>query len=132
MSIGAVTGRILELTLFDTRIWLSGGVTARVPHLVLLWQTLRTSTGTTNRVRLSIATLEHLSEIIDELTSAAARFGSDVAVNLESVAPNRADLIVQVTMPESMSRNALLIDLLRVLSDRNIPIAEGRNSETTA
>jgi hypothetical protein len=131
VSIGSVTGRILELTLFDTRIWLSGGATARVPHLVLLWQTLRTSTGTTNRVRLSIATLEHLSETIDDLTSAAARFGSDASVNVESVAPNRADLLVQVTMPESMSRNALLIDLLRVLSDRNIPIAEGCQAETT-
>ena len=132
VSIGAVTGRILELTLFDTRIWLSGGVTARVPHLVLLWQTLRTSTGTTHRIRLSIATLDHLTEVIDELTSASARFGSDASVNVEAVAPNRADLLVQVTMPESMSRNALLIDLLRVLSDRNVPIADGRPSETSA
>ncbi len=132
VSIGSVTGRMLELTLFDTRIWLSGGVTARVPHLVLLWQTLRTSTGTTQRIPLSIATLENLTQVIDELTSAAARFGSDASVNIESVAPNRANLLVQVTMPESMSRNALLVDLLRVLSDRNIPIAEGRHSETSA
>ncbi len=132
VSIGAVTGRILELTLFDTRIWLPGGETARVPHLVLLWQTLRTSTGTTQRIRLSIATLENLTEVIDELTSASARFGSDASVNVESVAPNRADLLVQVTMPESMSRTALLIDLLRLLSDRNVPIAEGHHSETSA
>ncbi len=127
VSIGAISGRILELTLFDTRIWLPGGATARVPHLVLLWQTLRTSTGTANTVRLSIATLSQLSDIVDELIAVAARFGTDVTVTVESVAPNRADLVIQVTMPESASKNALTFDLLRALSDRNVPIAEGRN-----
>jgi hypothetical protein len=123
VSIGAVTGRILELTLFDTRIWVSGGATARVPHLVLLWQTLRTASGTTNTVRLSIATATQLPEIIEELTSVASRFGSDVAITVESISANRADLRVQVTMPESMDRNALLFDLMRAIADRNIPLA---------
>ncbi len=129
VSIGTITGRILELTLFETRIWISGGVTARVPHLVLLWQPLRTSSGTTNTVRLSIATPNQLPDIIDELTTAATRFGSDAVINVESLAPNRVDLLVQVTMPESANKNALLFELLRVLADRNVPIAEGRKSE---
>lgn len=126
VSIGTVAGRILELTLFDTRIWTSGGATARVPHLVLLWQPLRTSSGITNTVRLSIGTASQLSVVIDELSAAATRFGSDAIITVESIASNRVELIVQVTMPESAGRNALIFELLRVLADRNIPIADAR------
>ncbi len=126
VSIGAISGRILELTLFDTRIWMPGGVTARVPHLVLLWQTLRTSTGVTNSVRISVATSSRLSDVVEELTAVAARFGTDATVTVDSVAPDRADLTIQVTMPESASKNALLFDLLRALADRKIPLAKDR------
>jgi hypothetical protein len=129
VSIGAISGRILELTLFDTRIWMPGGATARVPHLVLLWQTLRTSTGTANTIRIAIATLAQLSDIVDELTAVAARFGTDASVSIESIASNRAELLIQVTLPESASKNALTFDLLRALADRNVPIAEGGNPE---
>jgi len=128
VSIGAVSGRILELTLFDTRIWLAGGATARVPHLVLLWQTLRTATGSTHNVRIAIATLEGLSDIVDALLAVAARFGTDASVTIDSIAASHANLVVQVTLPESANRNALLLDLMRALRERNVPIAEGRNS----
>jgi hypothetical protein len=129
VSIGDIAGRILQLTLFDTRIWISGGVTARVPHLVLLWKTLRTSSGSTHSVRLAIATLTRLSEVVDALAATAVRFGSDAVVNVDSVSLNRVDLTVQVTMPESASKNALLADLLRVLAERDVPMAEARGPE---
>ena len=125
VSIGALSGRILELTLFDTRIWIPGGATARVPHLVLLWQTLRTSSGAAHTVHLSIATIDQLEEIVDALTSVAARFGTDATVVIESVSPSRADLAIQVTIPESSNRNVLVLDLMRALADRQVPLAEG-------
>jgi hypothetical protein len=128
VSIGTLSGRILELTLFDTRIWIPGGATARVPHLVLLWQTLRTSTGASHTIRISIATIDELSEVVGELTAVAARFGTDATVTIESVTASRADLAVQVTMPESVNRNGLVLDLMRALGDRKVPLAEGRNS----
>jgi hypothetical protein len=128
VSIGAISGRILELTLFDTRIWMPGGATARVPHLVLLWQTLRTSTGVVNSVCISVATLSQLADVVEELTAVAARFGTDATVTVDSVAPDRADLTVQVTMLESTSKNDLLFDVLRALADRKIPLAEPSNS----
>ena len=127
VSIGAISGRILELTLFDTRIWVPGGATARVPHLVLLWQTLRTSTGSTNTVRLSIASHEQLEEVVDDLTAIAVRYGADATVTIEALSANQADLVIQVTMPESVSRNSLILDLVRALQDRKIPLAKGRN-----
>lgn len=127
VSVGAISGRILELTLFDTRIWVPGGATARVPHLVLLWQTLRTASGSTNTVRLSIATHEQLPEILNDLAAVAARYGSDATVVIDSVSANRTELAVQVTMPESASRNLLIIDLMRALGHRGVPLAEGRS-----
>jgi hypothetical protein len=124
VSIGNVTGRILELTLFETRIWVSAGVTARVPHLLLLWQPIRTAVGNVHRVVLTLVNSPKLAAAIDATSSTIAGFGPDASVTVESMSSTRATLVVQVTMPESKDKNALLFEVVRVLSENGVSLAD--------
>jgi hypothetical protein len=124
VSIGSVTGRILELTLFETRIWVSAGVTARVPHLLLLWQPVRASAGNVHRLELTLVNNANLASAVTAATATAASFGPDANVTVQSISGKQATLVVQVTMPESKDKNALLFELMKVLSDNGVPLAE--------
>jgi hypothetical protein len=125
VSIGPVTGRVLELTLFETRIWVSGGVTARVPHLLLLWQPVRTAAGNAHRLVLTVVNGPKLASAVEAATATAAGFGPDASALIESISSQRATLIVQVTMPESKDKNTLLFELIRVLAENGIALADG-------
>ena len=124
VSIGNVSGRVLALTLFETRIWMSDGVTARVPHLVLLWQPIRTASGVVHRLCLTVVRTPELAGVVEAMAVATAPFGSEASVSIETVSAKRATLVVQVTMPESKDKNALLFELLRVLAERNVALAD--------
>jgi small-conductance mechanosensitive channel len=124
VSIGNVTGRVLALTLFETRIWMSDGVTARVPHLVLLWQPVRTASGVVHRLCLTVVRTAELASVVDALATAAAPFGPEASISIESVSATRASLVVQVTMPESKDKNALIFELLSVLTERGVALAD--------
>lgn len=125
VSIGSVTGRVLELTLFETRIWVSGGVTARVPHLLLLWQPLRAAAGHAHRLTLIVTNGPKLASAVEAATALVASVGPDASVTVDSVSSKRATLIVQVTVPESKDKNALLFDLVRVLGENGVSLADG-------
>ena len=124
VSIGSLTGRVLALTLFETRIWVPGGVTARVPHLLLLWHPVRTCAGIVQRAAWTIVRPADLLGVIDALTTVAAAFGQEASVSLESVSASRVQLVIQVTMPESRDRNSLMLELLQVLQDKGVALAE--------
>lgn len=124
VSIGSVTGRILELTLFESRIWVSAGVTARVPHLLLLWQPVRTAAGNVHRLVLTLVNSPKLAAAIEAATVTVAGFGPDASVTVESMSSTRATLLVQVTMPESKDKNALLFEVVRVLSENGASLAD--------
>lgn len=124
VSIGTVAGRILELTLFETRIWVSAGVTARVPHLLLLWQPIRTAAGNVHRLELTLVNSPKLSAAIDATAATIAGFGPDASVTVESMSGTRATLVVQVTTPESKDKNALLFEVVRVLSENGVSLAD--------
>ncbi len=124
VSIGNITGRVLALTLFETRIWMAGGVTARVPHLLLLWQPIRTASGVIHRLCLDVARTPELSGVLEAMTAAVASFGPESNVSIESVGATRASLVVQVTMPESKDKNALFFEMLRVLSEHGVALVD--------
>jgi hypothetical protein len=124
VSIGSVTGRVLELTLFETRIWVSSGVTARVPHLLLLWNPVRTSAGNAQRLELILANTPQLAKAVDAALATTSGFGPDASVTVQAISRDRATLVVQVTMPESKDKNSLLFELVRVLSEHGVPLAE--------
>ena len=124
VSVGNVTGRILELTLFETRIWVSASVTARVPHLLLLWQPVRTAAGNLHRLVLTLVNNPKLAAAIDATSSIIAGFGPDASVTVESMSSTRATLVVQVTMPESKDKNALLFEVVRILAENGVSLAD--------
>jgi hypothetical protein len=125
VSIGNVTGRVLELTLFETRIWVSAGITARVPHLLLLWQPVRTAAGNLHRLVLNLDNNPKLAAAIEAASATVAGFGPDASVTIESMSSTKATLVVQVTMPESKDKNALLFEVVRVLSENGVSLADG-------
>ncbi len=126
VSIGNVTGRVLELTLLDTRIWVSGGVTARVPHLVLLWLPVRTAAGSAHELELTVANGPELAGAVEAATVVAAGYGPDASIVVGAINRRRATLVVRVTMPESKDKNGLLFELVRVLEEHGVPLADAQ------
>lgn len=124
VSIGAITGRVLELTLFETRVWSSGGFTARVPHLSLLWQPVRTIPGNAHQLTLVIKPTHDLAGVVGAMSTLVNQAGSDAQVTVQSVSADRVSILVQVVTPETKDKNSLLFELLHLLAERGVALAE--------